>query len=281
MGLHSQMNQIKKSVTLQVQSIIYHLSESAMPLISSLLRREGSLTVEAACVVPLFLFFFYAVWSIGSIVSLEGQIDHGVMQTAKTMSRWELQEKSMLLTRGVFLKYVDSEYLEHSQLRGGVAGISFLQSCYEKETSTILIQASYDIQIDVPLLGKWTFPCQHQVRQKIWNGYDYLNGAEEEEEYVYVTENESVYHTNRNCTHLILSITEVPYTEGKKRYRACERCIGKQEELHGEVFITNFGDAYHVSLSCSGLKRTVRRVKKSETGGIGRCQRCGETYKTS
>ncbi|MCQ2507536.1 MAG: pilus assembly protein, partial [Dorea sp.] len=42
------------------------------------------------------------------------------------------------------------------------------------------------------------------------------------------------------------------------------------------VYVTDYGDRYHSSLSCSGLKRTVYSVPKSEAIGKGACSKCAK-----
>ena len=44
---------------------------------------------------------------------------------------------------------------------------------------------------------------------------------------------------------------------------------------HLEIYITSQGNRYHTQLNCSGLKRTIYTVPLSQTGGRGRCSKCG------
>ena len=116
----------------------------------------------------------------------------------------------------------------------------------------------------------------------LWNGYQ-IPEDPDREEYVYVTENESVYHTNSECTHLRLSVETVTgrEVEGRRnaegeRYRACEKCVGTTEELLWTegYFIAKEGTCYHSRRDCPGLKRTVRRISYAEAGAYAECARC-------
>ncbi len=126
-----------------------------------------------------------------------------------------------------------------------------------------------------------TVPCRACVRA--WNGRDEGSseaGKNSAGEYVYVTENRSVYHTSAHCTHLDLSIHAVSASsaaglrnEYGDKYHACEKC-GSQA-AGGIVYIASYGDCYHSSASCSGLKRTVKLVEKAAIeDGLCMCSRC-------
>ena len=115
-----------------------------------------------------------------------------------------------------------------------------------------------------------------------WTGYDVEQGASDltqEDPMVYVTETGTVYHTNRNCTYLNLSIEAVDAAVLEERrnqsggkYYPCEICgrIGG----YGMVYITGQGSSYHSSITCPGLKRTIYTIPLSQVGGRGRCSKC-------
>ena len=97
---------------------------------------------------------------------------------------------------------------------------------------------------------------------------------------VYVTETGLVYHKDYHCSHLDLSIrmTHLELVEGLRnenggKYYPREHCV---KGNGGNIYITNSGDRYHSSLSCSGLKRTIYAIPISEAAGKGACSRCGQ-----
>ena len=111
-----------------------------------------------------------------------------------------------------------------------------------------------------------------------WNGYT-VGGEINEEEYVYVAQNGEVYHVDRECTHLMLSIKQVSLQEacaGENRegekYRACDVCCDGL--TLGQVYITEQGDCYHYRKSCLGLKRTVYKMTLSQVEAYRACSRC-------
>lgn len=108
-----------------------------------------------------------------------------------------------------------------------------------------------------------------------WIGFTELGITET---YVYITPEGSVYHLYSDCTHLNLSIRQVDLVTAKKskndygqKYRKCELCNSSFGIL---VYITSEGDCYHSERSCSGLKRTIRQVPLSQVSGRSACIRC-------
>ena len=59
-----------------------------------------------------------------------------------------------------------------------------------------------------------------------------------------------------------------------EKYSPCETC-SRHQNPSGTVYITGSGNRYHNDASCSGLKRTVRLVKKSQLGNMHVCSKCG------
>ena len=109
------------------------------------------------------------------------------------------------------------------------------------------------------------------------------NFAEEvAKQMVWVTENGSVYHTDSSCSHINLSIqVSSPGALAWKRnqdgekYKECEQCVGNGA-AGAEVYYTKYGNRYHNSLSCKGLKRKVKLVALEQTDGLPQCSKCAK-----
>lgn len=271
---------LKKIYTLQARTLprqYQNIFVKYKRALLSALNNRGSVTIETAIVLPIFLFFIIGILQIGNCILIDEEIGKGVVECARYYAKEEAAAAKLVFISSVFQKKVDSNYLSNSYLEQGVKGINFLGTYYDGKESMIIIKAKYQLKIEMPLIGNQKFTLTKQIRQKVFCGYDYRNINEETDIFVYIAENKSVYHTNRDCTHLVLSIQKVfsttDYLKGNTDYSPCELCM-KNTEIDG-LYITNEGNRYHSSITCSGLKRTVMRVRLSQAGGLSRCQRCG------
>jgi hypothetical protein len=177
---------------------------------------------------------------------------------------------------GYFRKELAQYTLPGKYVSGGSVGISLLGSSYEG--SEVSLHATYTMKLPIAFFGWKGFVVGQESAVHKWIG-DRDDG--QQTDYVYVTETGSVYHRNRNCSYLDLSIrtanrANVDRMRNKSghKYYACSDCAAKNT-TSALVYITDYGTCYHTNLSCSGLKRTVYLVALSEVGSKGPCSRCG------
>ena len=200
--------------------------------------KKGSLTIEAALLIPFFLTILLAFFSLFLQYALAADLKMQAAAEAKKL--------------GIVTGYASTE---------------------DAGDLTIYKNAKLENLKIVPFITNRYITEKAVCRA--WIGFTEL---ETEETYVYITPQGSVYHLFGDCTHLSLSIQRVTYqkavssqNEYGENYRECRRC----KEPYGIlVYITNEGDCYHSERTCSGLKRTVRQVTISEVQGRSCCIRC-------
>ena len=210
--------------------------------------RAASMTVEAAFALPLF---FLAVVSLICMMDLYGTYAERVVK---------LQEQAE--TAGAWASVGGEHALPVVDLPNG---FTYQPQWYPEALPSVRIAV--------------------RGRVHTWSGRDPSEtdgtaGESEQDELVYVTEYESVYHTTSECTHLSLSIQAVGggmvgqlRNQDGKKYHACDKCVGSGS-MNGTVYITREGTCYHNDAECSGLTRSVRLVKKSEVEDLRICSRC-------
>ena len=275
----------------RVSSVIFHKK--------NLRHSRGSMTLEAAFVLPFFLFAVINILFTVNIIGAQSRINAALHQTGNKMAFagyvYEKTVGSVLpdslagvamthaYARGAVLEYVGRSYLDSSCVVGGADGISFAGSSIMEQGDIIDIQVSYKVKPFSEIMGFNGFSMIQRYYGKAWTGYDvtqYVSDTKQEDPMVFITETGTVYHLDRNCTYLNPSVESVPAitVDGRRnqsggKYYPCEIC-GAGTGV-GQVYITGQGSSYHSRIGCSALKRTIYTVPLSQVGGRGRCSKCG------
>lgn len=260
---------------------------------------KASMTVEAAFVLPFFLFAFLNIISILEIYRVQSNMNAAMHRTAKEMAvcAYEYKElsdgdvgkaESLGLTYMYAANRVKSVlgkgYLDNSPIKNGASGIDWYRSSVLEEDDCIDLIAAYTVKPPVAAIGFGAFKMYNRVFTRAWTGYDNAaaSGGVSEDEIVYITPDGTVYHRSRACTYLKLSIVPVDMAvlesirnEGGAKYYPCEECKGEGRSV---VYVTDYGTRYHSSLQCSKLKRTILAIPLSEAGGRGACSKCGSVH---
>ncbi len=240
-------------------------------------NNKGSATLEAALVMPLFIFAILVLFHGIRLRMTEAIIYEAASETVEYMAELSyLEECNYLVPKMRIGEYVDNKGLVESYIADGLDGISFLGSEYLDEDGYVSLRVSYQVEINVPFIGDLSGERSYIIRQKAYKGIgnDQVEGQlSDSDVYVYITDNREAYHTTRACTHLDLSITPMAINKAKEKgYTLCEFC---QDVGGNSVLVTSYGNRYHTTTDCSGLRRTVYRVKKSQVEELGECMRCG------
>lgn len=190
------------------------------------------------------------------------------------------------MIRVKFHDTVNQAFINQSCITSGMSGLSFSLSSYDDSSKMVDIIVRYQVHLPLGCIRINDFKISQRVKVRIFVGSNRIlkeKVEEEDEEYVYITETGTAYHETPSCTHIKLSIHKVSAREidvkrnnGGAKYYPCEKCKPTSNlETSTDIFyITNSGDRYHCLSSCSGLKRTVKKIKRSEVGNRHACTRC-------
>ena len=267
---------------------------------------RGSLTLEAALALSLFLFVCTTFLMIFPAMQVQFAIRQAAEQTAEEVAvlssipladslaaalpdGWGNEAAHLagngagtLYLRERILQLADRDRLNTSWIRGGSSGVLILAEFPAENESKEDIVIHWLYAVNFTALPGVSLPVSGQVCRRMWTGSVRQNAERdvESDNIVYVAENGKVCHRSRDCTYLKLSVKsagldEIPALRNQDgaKYYPCERCV-----LHGEcsspVYITEEGNRYHVDSNCGGLRRMVDSVPAGETS-LPLCSRCG------
>ncbi len=255
---HRQNN--KKKGVLQTQSKIldyvtrFRCKTTKGDVACPLFYGKGSLTVEAALILPLFLLASLTLLSFIDVIRFTNER--------------QMQHQEWLRTGAVYAAFP-------SYAAGGRKG------------DDITLDYVYPAELPIGGFGLRKVLVRQKNRVHIFNGYDDSRGdcIGATENLVYITKYGTVYHQKRSCPALNVSIEKVSGTDvgsrrniDRKIYRKCKECAkgySKQEIKKMFVYITESGIRYHVRINCHELTRTVQVIKISQAGRRLPCKLCG------
>ncbi len=245
---------------------------------------SASMTVEAALVLPVFLFAGVLLMMPFRILDVERQMQAIAMSVGEEISQTAYlapEEGGWTGSAAAFAYAEGAVRMKSGDLpvqRLSLAGSSLLA---DGETVDLIIDYQMKLPFSVFGLGSVKRRCRCWLRA--WVGSDGLTGAGEygtgeEDPIVYVGKDSTRYHNSEFCHYLYNRLSAVPVSrigdyrnESGHRYTSCDRCGGL---AGGTVYIMPYGEHYHGSRTCTAITAYVRAVRRSAVEYLGPCSYC-------
>lgn len=255
-------------------------------------KLSASVTVEASLVLPVVFITLAMFIFLIQIISFTTRVQYELYTTAKTMSTYsyDISKAPEALTaataQGMVVLGVGTDAIDSVGVNFGSLGINMFSSKILEENDEIDLVANYYISIPLDLFDVAPIHIVQRAKIRGFVGYDSLSEGDDkendDEQIVYITRTGKVYHLTRDCTYISPVVFTVKYSEvGQKRnssggkYYECELC-NYEKRTDNNVYITEYGTAYHNTSNCSAIKKGVTAIKISEVDGRTACKKCGE-----
>lgn len=203
----------------------------------SLYALKGSLTVEAALLMPFVMMILLAFFSFFIQYASAAELYIKAAAEAKKI--------------GIAMTSSEGEDAEITIYRSGVTeSLWIMPFWYEKEITERAVCRAWIGFTELSVGETWVYITPEGEVYHLYRDCTHLELAIRQVTYKEAVRSENNYG---------------------QTYRACALC---GERIGAMVYITPEGDCYHGNRTCSGLKRTVRQVPMSEAYERGCCMRC-------
>ena len=248
---------------------------------------SGSMALEGALVLPLFLLFLFPLLYSLEIVRFQSDLYAAVHQSGSKICFYSYQDKFAQEESGNNAGTAKGEIRERLEKEI----LPFL--CVEKGREGVVIHVEKTVSGDVRITTAcsmkpfiWYLPVGDITMEDRFFGHGFVGytgsgkaGEDEKEMFVYITPAGSRYHLTESCKYLSFHVyavageeLEEKRNESGGRYYPCELCEPGETGL---VYLTQWGGKYHGRSDCPSIKRTVFIVPISEAGGRPPCRSCG------
>lgn len=206
-------------------------------------RISGSITIEAALALPIFLFSVLFFLLFFHLFYIHNVIQISILDAAREVSQ-EMYKKENIIDLSQYVKkHLSYHAFPVFCLEGGRGGILSSQSTMDGNRIDVIV--SYKMIFPVPFFGEQSLSITQKVRTRgtvgVWQIDEFLErntsnldsmNKIEENHLVYMAENGVVYHTNPECSHIKLQIKSIVFHHIDKTrnhtggtYSACHLCV--------------------------------------------------------
>ncbi|MDO5291185.1 MAG: hypothetical protein Q4F05_00415 [bacterium] len=278
---------------------------------------KGSITVEAAFIMPFFIFVLLSFLYFFQLFTLQEHIQESITRVSKEASQYgyvynyieekkggEQEEKETTSAKKVVQGFVDgtlfrTKFLENmgsnvndSCIMGGIQGISFVESSFMKQENNIEVVAIYEVKIPVLFLNLHPFTVVQRVHSRAFVGERLVDNdtgdedgklEQEEDSYVYITRTGTVFHKDKNCTYLNIKLIKVAGNEilTKRNFSGAKYypCESCMKEK------LDNGKSYYITEygtryhSCSTCNKIDRDITKIKLSQVGSRRPCSKCGK--
>lgn len=241
--------------------------------------QKASLTIEAAVVVPITAGVLACVLFLFRIIQVQVNIEECMVYVGRKLAVEscisDSTEALFLTAEAHMIDAMGKRVVIDQYVRHGRWGVYLGSSEFEGEN--IILCAEYDVKLPVEFFELDSIHLASVNQFRKWRGDNASNGVDT---CVYVTESGRVYHAGLDCRVLDLSvrtaymseIDDIRGLDGQKYY-PCDGCKTNMD-VEAVVYYTQYGTCYHKNVSCSALKRNVKKILKSEIGNKKACSFC-------
>ncbi len=266
----------------KISSCLHMDSQKRVSSFISSKSYKASMTVEAALVMPIFLFAVLSLLSIFQIMKIKSCMDVAVMEAGNEYCVKQYGANSADLIMPVSVQKNINDFLEKnlSKSEKERLGQKILVTdiSYGEEKNIVSFRVDYEVSTDFGLPGLDNVKLFTSYYGHKWCGYV---SKEEKGRMVFISNTQEVYHLNKNCSYLNVTVQKVPYSNltyyrngNGSKYVSCDFC--NKLAYGGSVYITPEGRNYHNTETCIGLTRHIYTVLLSSVKNKKPCSGCGE-----
>lgn len=272
---------------------------------------QGSLTAEAAFVVPIFFFAVYAFLQLFLFLQVQLEMQRYMNALVRELSGYgnlvasvhnlmASDEQETILeeygfdalvtsvTEQAYLTYRMKDAVEDAGwitfVEDEALGFDLSGSGFYEDEGEIRLIVSYRFRIPGVLFVPISIPVVQRIEASGFYGRNWATiESQEVPDEVYIADNSTVYHRYSTCTYLKVSVRQVVSSkiDGERNqsggiYYPCGAC--KSQPVGDVVYIATYGDRYHTTMICSNIRRNIQSISlaEAESRGLAGCSKCSK-----